>query len=403
MKAKMKLDTVDRITYSRPTFLRVIVVVSIITIVLFPLFTLFHQYPNIIRLLEEFTVNEAVGITKYFSALIIVDDQELEPGSLSKKTIDQIRKVERDAHFIRLVIYSPSGQILYSSKPEEIGEVNQDPYFRQMLADPKVLAEQVERGGVSLENRYMNTDVVETYVPIIREGKLIGVFEIYYDISTEKQKLKNLINLSSVVLFGIAAVLLIAVIISVSRATQYLQDRQRVLEELRALSLSDELTGLYNRRGFFILAEQQINIAARTRRSMLLVSADLDGLKGINDRFGHQEGDRALVDAAQILRQSFRESDIHSRIGGDEFVVLVTEKPEINPDVLFRRLKENLEVFIRRVKRPYPFYISMGVAIFDPQNPVSLNELLVQADKSMYRNKKHNKDRSKHGLVTDGE
>ncbi len=403
MKAKMKLDTVDRITYSRPTFLRVIVVVSIITIVLFPLFTLFHQYPNIIRLLEEFTVNEAVGITKYFSALIIVDDQELEPGSLSKETIDQIRKVERDAHFIRLVIYSPSGQILYSSKPEEIGEVNQDPYFRQMLADPKVLAEQVERGGASLENRYMNTDVVETYVPIIREGKLIGVFEIYYDISTEKQKLKNLINLSSVVLFGIAAVLLIAVIISVSRATLYLQDRQRVLEELRALSLSDELTGLYNRRGFFILAEQQIKIAARTRRSMLLVSADLDGLKGINDRFGHQEGDRALVDAAQILRQSFRESDIHSRIGGDEFVVLVTEKPEINPDVLFRRLKENLEVFIRRVKRPYPFYISMGVAIFDPQNPVSLNELLVQADKSMYRNKKHNKDRSKNGLVTDGE
>jgi len=389
----MKLDTVDRITYSRPTFLRVILVVSIITIVLFPLFTLFHQYPNINRLLEEFTLNEAVGIGKYLGALIIVDDQELEPGSLSKETINQIRNVERGAHFIRLVIYSPSGQILYSSKAEEIGEVNQDPYFRQMLADPKVLVEQVARGETSSENRYMTTDVVETYVPIIREGRLIGVFEIYYDISTEKQKIRSLINLSSAVLFGMAAVLLIAVIISVSRATQYLQDRQRVLEELRTLSLSDELTGLYNRRGFFILAEQQIKIAARTRRGMLLVSADLDGLKGINDRFGHHEGDRALVDAAQILRQSFRESDIISRIGGDEFVVLVTEKPEINPDVLFRRLKENLEVYNRRVKRP--LYISMGVATFDPQNPVSLNELLVQADKSMYRNKKRNKGRSK--------
>ncbi len=389
----MKLDTVDRITYSRPTFLRVILVVSIITIVLFPLFTLFHQYPNINRLLEEFILNEAVGIGKYLSALIIVDDQELEPGSLSKETVNQIRNVERDAHFIRLVIYSPSGQILYSSESEEIGEVNQDPYFRQMLADPKVLVEQVARGETSSENRYMTTDVVETYVPIIREGRLIGVFEIYYDISTEKQKIRSLINLSSAVLFGMAAVLLIAVIISVSRATQYLRDRQRVLEELRTLSLSDELTGLYNRRGFFILAEQQIKIAARTRRGMLLVSADLDGLKGINDRFGHHEGDRALVDAAQILRQSFRESDIISRIGGDEFVVLVTEKPEINPDVLFRRLKENLEVYNRRVKRP--LYISMGVATFDPQNPVSLNELLVQADKSMYRNKKHNKGRSK--------
>ncbi len=389
----MKLDTVDRITYSRPTFLRVILVVSIITIVLFPLFTLFHQYPNITRLLEEFTLNEAVGIGKYLSALIIVDDQELEPGSLSKETINQIRNVERGAHFIRLVIYSPSGQILYSSESEEIGEVNQDPYFRQMLADPKVLVEQVARGETSSENRYMTTDVVETYVPIIREGRLIGVFEIYYDISTEKQKIRSLINLSSAVLFGMAAVLLIAVIISVSRATQYLRDRQRVLEELRTLSLSDELTGLYNRRGFFILAEQQIKIAARTRRGMLLVSADLDGLKGINDCFGHHEGDLALVDAAQILRQSFRESDIISRIGGDEFVVLVTEKPEINPDVLFRRLKENLEVYNSRVKRP--LYISMGVATFDPQNPVSLNELLVQADKSMYRNKKRNKGRSK--------
>ena len=392
----MKLETVDGITYSRPTFLTAIVVVSIITIVLFPLFTLFHQYPNITRLLEEFTVNEAVGIAKYLSALIVVDDQELKPGSLTEEIVNQIRKVEQDAQFVRLRIYSPSGRILYSSKSEEIGAVNQDPYFRQLVADPKVLAEAVERGAMSSENRYMSTDVVETYVPIIRGGKLIGVFEIYYDISTEKQKLKNLINLSSVVLFGMAAVLLIAVIISVSRATQYLKDRQRVLEELRTLSLSDELTGLYNRRGFFILAEQQIKIAARTRRGMLLVSADLDGLKGINDRFGHHEGDRAIVDAAQILRQSFRESDILSRIGGDEFVVLITEKPEINAEVLFSRLRKNLEVHNRKMQRPYSFFISMGVAAFDPQNPVTLNELLVQADKSMYRNKKHNKGRSKH-------
>jgi diguanylate cyclase (GGDEF)-like protein len=339
-------------------------------------------------------VNEAVGIAKYLSGLIVVDDQELKPGSLTEETVNQIRKIEQDAQFVRLRIYSPSGRILYSSKSDEIGEVNQDPYFRQMIADPKVLAESVERGGTSSENRYMSTDVVETYVPIIREGRLTGVFEIYYDISAEKQKLKNLINLSSVVLFGMAAVLLIAVIISVSRATQYLKDRQRVLEELRTLSLSDELTGLYNRRGFFILAEQQIKIAARTGRGMLLVSADLDGLKGINDRFGHHEGDRALVDAAQIIRQTFRESDILSRIGGDEFVVLITEKPEINAEVLFGRLRKNLEVYNRKVQRPYSFFISMGVATFDPRNPVSLNELLVQADKSMYRNKKHIKGRS---------
>jgi diguanylate cyclase (GGDEF)-like protein len=385
----------DEINYSRPTFLTAIVFVSILTIILFPLFTIFHQYPNITRLLEEFTLNEAVGIAKYLSTTIIVQDHLLEPGILSEETINQIQKVERDAHFIRLVIYSPSGQILYSSESEEIGEVNRDPYFRRLTADPKIMVKRVQKGEKSFENRYMSADVVEAYVPIIRGGSLSGIFEIYYDISPEMQKLRSLISLSSVVLFGMAVILLIAVSVSVSRANQYLRDRQRVLEELRTLSLSDELTGLYNRRGFFILAEQQIKIATRTRRGMLLVSADLDGLKKINDGFGHHEGDRAIVDAAQLLRQSFRESDIISRIGGDEFVILITEKPEINAEVLFNRLRKNLDVHNRRVQRPYPFSISMGVVTFDPEKPVDLNTLLIAADKSMYENKKHNRQRSR--------
>jgi diguanylate cyclase (GGDEF)-like protein len=396
----MRLDAADGIRYSSPAFLTAIVIASILTIVLFPLFTIFHQYPSITRLLEEFTLNEAEGVAKYLSASIIVEDRPLVPGSLSEATIDQIRKVERDAHFVRLVIYSPSGQILYSSEPGEIGEVNQDPYFRRLTADPKIIVKQVDKGGRSLENRYMTTDVVEAYVPILQEGILTGVFEIYYDISSEKQKLRSLISLSSAVLFSMAAILLIAVFISVSRANQYLRDRQRVLEELRTLSLSDELTGLYNRRGFFILAEQQIKIANRTRRGMLLVSADLDGLKKINDGFGHHEGDRAIVDAAQLLRQSFRESDIISRIGGDEFVILITEKPEINAEVLFTRLEKNLEVHNHRVHRPYSFSISMGVATFDPQNPADLNTLLVEADKSMYENKKHKRRRPTTGDST---
>ena len=391
----MKLNAEDSITYSRPAFLSAIVIVSIVTIVLFPLFTIFHQYPNITRLLEEFTVNEAAGVAKYLSTFIFAEDRLLEEGILSEEIIDQIRKIERDAHFVRLVIYSPSGQILYSSEPGEIGAINQDFYFRRLTADPKIIVKDVEKGGRSLENRYMTADVVEVYVPIVRRGRLTGVFEIYYNISSEKQKLRSLITLSSVVLLGMATILLIAVIISVSRAHQYLRDRERVLEELRTLSLSDELTGLYNRRGFFILAEQQIKIATRTRRGMLLVSADLDGLKKINDGFGHHEGDRAIVDAGQLLRQSFRESDIISRIGGDEFVILITEKPEINAEVLFRRFGKNLESHNRRVQRPYLFSISMGVATFDPQNPVDLNALLIAADKSMYENKKRNRHRSK--------
>jgi diguanylate cyclase (GGDEF)-like protein len=283
--------------------------------------------------------------------------------------------------------------VLYSSDTRDIGTVNTDPYFREVLASGRVVAQEVAPGGLSFEKERMVSDLVEAYVPIKRGERLLGVFEIYYDIGPERQELRRLTSVSTGVLFSMAVVLLVAVVISVTRARQYLQDRERVLEELRTLSISDELTGLYNRRGFYILAEQQIKIARRAGRGMLLASADLDGLKEINDEFGHHEGDRALVDAAQILRESFRESDIIARMGGDEFVILMTEKPDISAQVLLQRVSRNLGVYNRKVTRPYPFSISVGIASFDPKEPISLNELLVRADKSMYETKNSKKHR----------
>ena len=93
-------------------------------------------------------------------------------------------------------------------------------------------------------------------------------------------------------------------------------------EALLALSLTDELTGLYNRRRFFVLTEQCLKVAVRTKKRSLLLFIDMDDLKWINDHYGHNEGDQALIDLANILKKTFRESDIIARIGGDEFVVL---------------------------------------------------------------------------------
>jgi diguanylate cyclase (GGDEF)-like protein len=384
----VKLDASERISFARPAFLTVIVVVSVVTILLFPLFTLFYQYPSFTGLLKEFTLNEAVGVARYLASFLTPEGRPLEPGSLDADLLRRIDRVERDAHFLRLRIYSPSGEILYSNEAGEIGQVNRNPYFQHILATRQTVAVEVDRDSLSLEKEYVGADVIEAYVPIVQDARLLGVFEIYYNISPQKQKLSRLINLSTGVLFAMAGVLLAGVLFSLSRARQYLRDRQRVLEELRTLSLSDELTGVYNRRGFFLLAEQQIRIARRTQRGMLLVSADLDGLKRINDDFGHHEGDRALVDAAQILRESFRESDIIARIGGDEFVVLMTEKPDISAEVLSERLNKNLEIHNNRVQRPYPFSISMGIVAFDPQEVATLNDLLVRADQAMYANKR---------------
>jgi diguanylate cyclase (GGDEF)-like protein/PAS domain S-box-containing protein len=168
-------------------------------------------------------------------------------------------------------------------------------------------------------------------------------------------------------------------------------ERKRMEEALRALSLRDELTGLYNRRGFLTLAEQQLKVADRVKKGMLLIFADLDGMKEINDTLGHPEGDRALIDVGYILKKTFRESDIIARFGGDEFVVLSLETPESSADILTERLSEHMTYHNRYENRPYKLSVSTGIARYDPENPLSLHDLLIRADRKMYENKKDKK------------
>jgi len=166
-----------------------------------------------------------------------------------------------------------------------------------------------------------------------------------------------------------------------------LEAQQQAEKMLQAFSLSDELTGLYNRRGFITLGGQQMKITARAEKSLLLIFADLDDLKGINDTFGHLEGDRALVDTSQLLRETFRESDIIARIGGDEFAVLTVETPDAGAEAVLGRLKKNLETRKKKYNRRYTLSLSVGTARYDPEQPSTIEELLARADRSMYEKK----------------
>jgi diguanylate cyclase (GGDEF)-like protein/PAS domain S-box-containing protein len=169
--------------------------------------------------------------------------------------------------------------------------------------------------------------------------------------------------------------------------------KRKVLEEkLQAISITDELTGLYNRRGFFILSQQQLKLARRTGKNALLFFADLDKLKWINDTIGHQEGDAALLETARILKDTFRESDIISRMGGDEFAVLAIDINDETAKILLSRLQTFFNAHNARETRKYMLSLSVGVAQYDPQNPVSLDVLISRADVSMYEEK-----RKKHG------
>ena len=161
-------------------------------------------------------------------------------------------------------------------------------------------------------------------------------------------------------------------------------DRKRMEEEIREMSFRDQMTELYNRRGFITMAEQQIRTATRARRAMLLTFVDCDGLKGINDTLGHEEGDRALIDTANVLRQTFRESDIIARLGGDEFAVLSIDAADGNPEELLKRLAQNIHAFNATGARPYGLSMSWGTVVYDPHAPLSLDGLMSAADELMY-------------------
>ena len=158
-------------------------------------------------------------------------------------------------------------------------------------------------------------------------------------------------------------------------------------EQLRSLSLRDELTGLYNRRGFLEIAAQAHSLAQRDGRSAALVFVDLNGMKRINDELGHDVGDDALVDAAHVLRSSLREADVIARLGGDEFVAFALDFAQPNIDLLRMRLRSLLDERVAQLSRPYRLSMSVGAAFMSVGAEQSVSQLLDEADAAMYEQK----------------
>jgi diguanylate cyclase (GGDEF)-like protein len=171
------------------------------------------------------------------------------------------------------------------------------------------------------------------------------------------------------------------------RAVRCAAKQYMLQAELGNLALTDELTGLYNRRGFMALAERQLKLGRRSGRGMLLFMMDLDRLKQINDSFGHFEGDRALKHAAHALEETFRHSDVVARLGGDEFAVLAIEATGHSEATIKTRLFECLKA-INPDQSRYDLSLSLGVARFDPSTCTSIGELMVKADQAMYEQKR---------------
>ncbi|OGQ88805.1 MAG: hypothetical protein A2512_04195 [Deltaproteobacteria bacterium RIFOXYD12_FULL_56_24] len=173
---------------------------------------------------------------------------------------------------------------------------------------------------------------------------------------------------------------------------------KKMEEKLRESALRDDLTSLFNRRGFMTLADKLIESSLRDNNDLLLVYVDFDNLKWINDTLGHTMGDRALIETAGLLRETFRLADVIGRLGGDEFVILCTDNAALNNEKpILSRLSEHIEKANQITNRQYPLSLSIGVSRCDHLTPCSIDELLRRADQTMYENKEEKKSRHQDG------
>ncbi len=189
----------------------------------------------------------------------------------------------------------------------------------------------------------------------------------------------NLPTAAAVTASGMAAIL-VTVVILLARRINALEIR------LRDISITDELTGVYNRRGFYQLGEHALLEARRSASRSLLLFLDVDGLKQVNDTQGHDVGSQLLLDVATLLRKNFRNSDILGRVGGDEFAVLACSCSEGLP--VEKRLDEALDAANSMGNRPYRIGFSFGWVMVEPHGDETFDELMERADAAMYHNKR---------------
>jgi diguanylate cyclase (GGDEF)-like protein len=187
---------------------------------------------------------------------------------------------------------------------------------------------------------------------------------------------------------GLSTVMALTLAAAVTGYRQSERELRSLSEEMEQLALSDELTGLRNRRGFLVLADQALRLARRTKAKCLLVFIDLDGLKRVNDTRGHAAGDTLIADAAKVLVHVFRESDVVGRVGGDEFAVFALLDEQDGTNAVNTRLHAAIEKYNSQLVPSMRLSMSIGIEELPCESDTALDVLLSRADRAMYERKR---------------
>ena len=373
-------------------YLKFFVLLSLISTLTVPLYIGFHLTPAFRQLIIDNTENEAVRVANHLVSIYFHKSSLAIDESTISLFTEQSAGIAKNLGLKKLKIFQPSGMIIFSTDPADIGQINRENYFHEIVAGGNLYSKVVRKDEPSLEGQFLHAHVVETYVPLMRDGVFEGAFEIYFDITKEFTRLNRLVLHVYGIIAVVSAIMLPVMILAYTRAMRHHQQCKTLEQKLHDAAIRDELTGLLNRRGFVTMAEQQLKVGRRLGRDIFLLFADMDNMKWINDNLGHEQGDQAIKDTAKAMRNTFRESDIVSRFGGDEFAALLSCDPNAHDQAqLLQRLQNNLDALNAQPGRSYELQMSVGVVKFDAAGPCTIEIMMKEADALMYEHKLNRK------------
>lgn len=223
---KLTGDNIWRNSLLRNTF---IVALALATVL--PVYDVLFTYPSFTEFLIESTKNDAVNVARHLASLLISEKSDSDQASPMEDIVRGAKKLETNFELKQLKVFSKSGEVLFSTNIADIGNVNNQKYLHEVMTQGKVHSKFIHRDAESLEGQKMAADVVETYVPIISAGQILGAFEIYYDITARKKQLDTLLLRSSITEFTLAFVILIAVVVLLFRENKTIAERKQAEEE----------------------------------------------------------------------------------------------------------------------------------------------------------------------------
>lgn len=321
-------------------------------------------------------------------SVVRIDDNSVE-------ALDRdLRKFLKPFSIIKIKIYSPRKEILYSTDRKIIGhmDVNNVRLGRALAGNNDSLLEKKEEVLDLADEKHFDVDVVETYVPIRDKlGKIIGSFEIYVDVTKYRNEHINVVVTSAIMLLLVISAVHVGALVVVRKLTGQLKT---VHAELEQMAIKDELTGIFNRR--HILSKANFKAISRQREGELTIGVlnmDVDYFKSVNDTYGHLVGDEVLKEISRRLTDSCRASDLAGRIGGEEFIVLLPDTAMTEIIAIAERIHRSVgEKPFHVEQHDLAVTISIGVACTRPGEK-DLSQAIRRADTALYRAKNMGRNR----------